>query len=75
MYPEKSEFLLNNKNLRITLYLSLVIGHLLFGILYPESIAVASLGFAFFAGLVIIQLRPNVHSQSLKVDKTVHLDK
>ena len=75
MYQEKSDFLLNNKNLRITLYLSLVIGHLLFGILYPESIAVAALGFAFFTGLVIIQLRPNVQSEPLKVDKTVHLDK
>lgn len=75
MYQEKSDFLLNSKNLRITLYLSLAIGHLLFGIFYPESIAVAALGFAFFGSLVLIHLRPTAPSQPLKVEKTVHLDK
>jgi hypothetical protein len=75
MNQEPSDFLLNNKNLRITLYFSLVVAHLLFGVLYPESIAVAAIGFAFFAGLVLFQLRPVDQPQAIKVDKTVRLDK
>ncbi|HEY8939836.1 MAG TPA: hypothetical protein VIM59_06605 [Cellvibrio sp.] len=74
MNEESSAFLLTPKNLRITLYLSLVVAHLLFGILYPESIAIAALGFTFFAVLVLIQLRPT-DTQAIKVEKTVHLDK
>ncbi len=74
MTQEYSAFLLNSKNLRTTVYLSLVVAHLLFGMLYPGSIAVAALGFAFFTGLVLIQLRP-AQTHVIKVDKTVNLDK
>ncbi len=74
MYNEPNAFLLNPKNLRITLYLSLVVAHLIFGILYQESIAIAATGFAFFSTLVLLQLRP-AQSHELKVEKTVHLDK
>lgn len=74
MTQEYSAFLLNSKNLRTTVYLCLVVAHLLFGVLYPESIAIAALGFAFFTGLVLIQLRPT-QPQVIKADKTVNLDK
>lgn len=74
MNDESSAFLLSPKTLRITLYLSLVVAHLLFAVLYPESIAIAALGFTFFAGLVLFQLRP-AHPHAIKVEKTVHLDK
>lgn len=74
MNDDSNDFLLTPKNLRITLYLSLVVAHLLFGVLYPESIAIAAIGFAFFAALVLFQLRP-AHQQTIKVEKTVHLDK
>lgn len=75
MNHENTDFLLNNKNLRTTLYMSLVVGHLLFGMLYPESITIAASGFAFFAALVLFQLRPNQQPHAIKIEKTVHLDK
>lgn len=74
MNNESSAFLLTPKTLRITLYISLVVAHLLFGVLYPESITIAAVGFAFFAALVLFQLRP-AHPQAIKVEETVHLDK
>lgn len=74
MSYEQADFLLNNKNLRITLYLSLVMGHLVFGVLYPESISVAAAGFAFFAALVMFQLRPT-QPQAIKIEKPLHSDK
>lgn len=74
MNNESSTFLLTPKTLRITLYISLVVAHLLFGVLYPESITIAAVGFAFFAALVLFQLRP-AHPQAIKVEETVHLDK
>lgn len=74
MYNETSDFLLNSKNLRITVYLSLVVAHLIFGMLYQESIAIAAIGFAFFAALVLLQLRP-AQGHAIKVEKTIHLDK
>lgn len=70
-----SEFLLNSKNLRLTFYISLLVAHLLFGVLNPESILVAAAGFAFFAALVLAQLRPDTHAQTIKIDRTLHLDK
>lgn len=55
------EFLVNPKNLRITMYLSLAIANILFGALYPQNIVMAGSGFAFFAGLTLLQLRPESH--------------
>jgi len=73
---DHDNFLLNSKTLRITLYLSLVIGHLVFGVLYPESITIAATGFAFFAALVLFYLRPyEQQHQPVKIDKTVRFDK
>lgn len=72
---ENDDFLLNNKNLRMTLYLSLVVAHLIFGMLYPESITIAAIGFTFFAALVMVQLRPVSQPSRIKIEKTVHLDK
>jgi hypothetical protein len=72
---ENNDFLLNNKNLRMTLYLSLVVAHLIFGMLYPESITIAAVGFAFFAVLVMVHLRPVQQPPRIKIEKTVHLDK
>jgi uncharacterized membrane protein YcgQ (UPF0703/DUF1980 family) len=73
MPHNNSEFLLNSKSLRTTLYLSLLVAHLLFGMLHPESIVIAAAGFAFFASLVLAQLRPA--TQTIKIDKTLHSNK
>ena len=70
----QATFLLNSKLLRITLYLSLVIGHLIFGVLYPEAISVAATGFAFFAGLVLFHLRP-MQSHHRIIEDTARVDK
>lgn len=71
----KDQFLLNNKVLRITIYLSLVVGHLMFGVLYPEAITIAATGFAFFAALVMFHLRPVQRQQVIEIEKTVRIDK
>lgn len=72
---ESQELLLNAKNLRITVYLSLAIANMLFGALYPESIVVAGCGFAFFAALTLIHLRPEVSEKNESDKKLVHIDK
>jgi hypothetical protein len=69
------EFLLNARNLRITIYLSLAIANMLFGALYPESIVMAGCGFAFFAALTLIQLRPDVPEKDDSDKKLVHIEK
>lgn len=69
------EFLLNAKNLRITTYLSLAVANMLFGALYPESIVVAGCGFAFFAALTLINLRPDATEKDESDEKLIHLDK
>jgi hypothetical protein len=69
------EFLLNAKNLRITIYLSLAIANMLFGALYPESIVMAGCGFAFFAALTLINLRPEAPEKNDSDKKLVHIDK
>ena len=72
MYQEQSDFLLNTKNLRLTLYMSLVVAHLIFGLLHPTAVFLAATGFAFFTALVLVHIRPQ---QAIKIEKTVHLDK
>lgn len=72
---ESPEFLLNAKNLRITVYLSLAIANMLFGALYPESIVMAGCGFAFFAALTLINLRPEAPEKDGSDKKLVHIDK
>lgn len=60
---DPSESLINPQLLRLTIYVSLLIGHIIFGLLHPESIVVAALGFTFFAVLIILQLRPTNYSR------------
>lgn len=72
---ESQDFLLNAKNLRITAYISLAIGNMLFGALYPESIVVAACGFAFFAALALINLRPEDIEKNDSGKKLIHIDK
>jgi hypothetical protein len=72
---ESHSFLLNPRNLRITLYISLAVANLLYGVLYPEFIVVAACGFAFFATLVLIHTRPEATSKAIKIEKTIRLDK
>lgn len=72
---DPQDFLLNAKNLKITIYLSLAIANILFGILYPESIVMASCGFAFFAALTLINLRPEAPEKNESDKKLVHIDK
>lgn len=72
---ESQEFLLNAKNLRITIYISLAIANMLFGVLYPDSITIAACGFAFFAALALINLRPGEAEKNDSGKKLVHIDK
>jgi hypothetical protein len=72
---ESQDFLLNARNMRITIYLSLAIANLLFGALYPESIVIAGCGFAFFAALTLINLRPETPEKNESDKKLVHIDK
>ncbi len=72
---KSQDFLLNTKNLKITIYLSLAIANMLFGVLYPESIVMAGCGFAFFAVLTLINLRPEASEKNESDKKLVHLDK
>lgn len=72
---ESQEFLLNAKNLRITVYLSLAIANILFGALYPESVVMAGCGFAFFAALALINLRPDAPEKNESDKKLAHIDK
>lgn len=69
------EFLVNARNLRITVYLSLAIANMLFGALYPESIVMAGCGFAFFAALTLAHLRPEASEKNESDKKLVHIDK
>lgn len=72
---KSQEFLLNPKNLRLTMYLSLAIANILFGALYPESIVVAGCGFAFFAMLTLATLRPETDDNRESERKIFHFDK
>lgn len=72
---ESQDYLLNAKNLRITTYLSLAVANMLFGALYPESIVMAGCGFAFFAALTLINLRPDVSEKDESDKKLVRIDK
>lgn len=72
---ESQEFLLNTKSLKVTIYLSLAIANMLFGVLYPESIVIAGCGFAFFAALTLINLRPEAQEKNESNKKLVHIDK
>lgn len=72
---ESQDFLLNAKNLKITIYLSLTIANMLFGALYPESIVVAGCGFAFFAALTLSNLRTDVQEKNDSDKKLAHIDK
>lgn len=72
---ESQDYLLNAKNLRITTYLSLAVANMLFGALYPESIVMAGCGFAFFAALTLVNLRPEVAEKDDSDKKLVRIDK
>jgi len=64
MYNEFSDFLPDSKSLRITIYTSLTFAHLIFGMLHqePTALAIATVGFAFFATLVF-QQRHDINTQ------------
>jgi len=69
------EFFLNAKNLKITIYISLAIANMLFGALYPDSVAIAACGFAFFAALALINLRPDEAEKNDSGKKLAHIEK
>ncbi len=56
---QSQEFLINTKTLRVSVYLSLAIANLLFGVFHPEHIIVAGCGLVFFSALTLFQLRLN----------------
>lgn len=72
---DSHEFLLNQKSLRLTMYLSLAIGNIAFGALYPDYIVIAGCGFAFFATLTLLQLRPETPEKRASTKKVFHFDK
>ena len=72
---EYQEFLLNAKNLRLTMYLSLAIANVIFTALYPEHAVIAGCGFAFFAAIILLQLRPQTLEKTDEAKKVLHLDK
>ena len=72
---EPQEFLLNAKNLRLTMYLSLAVANILFGALYPEHIVVAGCGFAFFAAFTLATLRPEAVEKGDSGKKIFYFDK
>lgn len=65
MTPKSPEFLINRNSLRLTIYLSLTIANIIFGVIHPEQIAVAVCGFAFFAALTLFQLRAQAHKKQI----------
>lgn len=69
------EFFLNAKNLKITIYISLAVANMLFGALYPDSIAIAACGFAFFGALALINLRPDEAEKNDSGKKLAHIEK
>ncbi len=75
MSSDATGFLLNSKTLRLTMYLSLAIANIIFGALHPENIVVAGCGFAFFAGLTLFHLRPEVPAKNESAKKVLHCDK
>lgn len=72
---DSHEFLLNQKSLRLTMYLSLAIANILFGALYPAHIVIAGCGFTFFAALTLLQLRPEAPEKDASAKKVFHFDK
>lgn len=62
MTADSPEFLINRKTLRLTIYASLAIANVIFGLTHPEHALIAGCGFAFFILLTLLQLR----SQSRK---------
>lgn len=72
---DSHKFLLNQKSLRLTIYLSLAIGNIVFGALYPDHIVIAGCGFAFFAALTLRQFRPQAPEKSASTKKVFHFDK
>ncbi|MEN0037987.1 MAG: hypothetical protein AAGC78_13015 [Cellvibrio sp.] len=72
---DSNEFLLNQKTLRLTMYLSLAIANIIFGALYPDHIVVAGCGFAFFSALILLQLRSEAAEKESSAKKALHFDK
>lgn len=75
MSCKSSEFLVNAKTLRITVYLSLAIAHIIFGVLYPHLIVIAGSGFAFFACVTLWNLRPISTGKEVTGKKLFHFHK
>ena len=69
---DSNGFLLNSRMLRLTMYLSLAIANVIFGALHPENIVVAGCGFAFFASLTLLHLRPETPEKSESAKKVLH---
>ena len=53
MESKHSEFLLNAKNLQLTIYISIVVANFLFALLYPEHIVIGTIGAVFFFVLLM----------------------
>lgn len=72
---ESQDFLLTARNLKITIYLSLTIANVIFGVLHPESILVAGCGFVFFGALTLSNLRTDEQEKDDSDKKLVRIDK
>jgi hypothetical protein len=52
MESKDSDFLLNARNLQLTIYISMVVANVLFVLLYPEHIVIGVIGAIFFLVLL-----------------------
>lgn len=74
-----SEFLLNARTIKLTIYVALAIGNVLFAILYPELKPVGIIGAIFFVIAFAITNRGNSKNRQHKVasapEKTIPIER
>lgn len=70
MEKNHSEFLLNARTLRLVIYSSLVIGNLLFILLYPAHVQIGVIGALFLFALLIWSLWKDVSNTATKISNT-----
>jgi hypothetical protein len=70
MENNHSEFLLNARTLRLVIYSSLVIGNLLFILLYPAHVQIGVIGVLFFFAVLIWSLWKDLSHTATKISDT-----
>lgn len=70
MESKHSDFLLNARNLQLTIYISMVVANVLFVLLYPEHIVIGVIGAIFFLMLLMRFWRKSTAKTSSKKSDT-----